>query len=122
MVAPGGGGGGGRGGGPMFGGGNTPNAQGFIRPIYGVDIALRKDFLKNNAASLTLQVNDIFKTRLNSTFSQSRFFEQNAERRRDWQVFRLNFNWRFGKMDVSLFKRKNTRIDAESMQGIQGNN
>ena len=122
LVAPGGGGGGGRGGGPMFGGGNTPNAQGFIRPIYGVDIALRKDFLKNNAASLTLQVNDIFKTRLNSSFSQSVFFEQNAERRRDWQVFRLNFNWRFGKMDVSLFKRKNTRIDAESMQGIQGNN
>ena len=123
LVAPGGGGGGGgRGGGPMFGGGNTPSAQGFIRPIYGVDIALRKDFLKNNAASLTLQVNDIFKTRLNSTFSQSVFFEQNSERRRDWQVFRLNFNWRFGKMDVSLFKRKNNRIDSESMQGMQGNN
>ncbi len=123
LVAPGGGGGGGgRGGGPMFGGGNTPSAQGFIRPIYGVDIALRKDFLKNNAASLTLQVNDIFKTRLNSTFSQSVFFEQNSERRRDWQVFRLNFNWRFGKMDVSLFKRKNNRIDSDSMQGMQGNN
>jgi outer membrane receptor protein involved in Fe transport len=121
LVAPGGG-GGGRGGGPMFGGGNTPNAQGFIRPLYGVDIALRKDFLKNNAASLTLQVNDIFKTRLNSTFSQSVFFLQNAERRRDWQVFRLNFNWRFGKMDVSLFKRKNNRIDSEGMQGMQGNN
>ena len=122
LVAPGGGGGGGRGGGPMFGGGNTPSAQGFIRPLYGVDIALRKDFLKNNAASLTLQVNDIFRTRLNSTFSQSIFFEQNSERRRDWQVFRLNFNWRFGKMDVSLFKRKNNRIDSESMQGMQGNN
>ena len=121
LVAPGGG-GGGRGGGPMFGGGNIPSAQGFIRPLYGVDIALRKDFLKNNAASLTLQVNDIFKTRLNSTFSQSVFFEQNSERRRDWQVFRLNFNWRFGKMDVSLFKRKNNRIDSESMQGMQGNN
>lgn len=121
LVAPGGG-GGGRGGGPMFGGGNTPSAQGFIRPLYGIDIALRKDFLKNNAASLTLQVNDIFKTRLNSTFSQSVFFEQNSERRKDWQVFRLNFNWRFGKMDVSLFKRKNNRIDSESMQGMQGNN
>lgn len=123
LVAPGGGGsGGGRGGGPMFGGGNTPLAQGYIRPIYGVDIAFRKDFLKNNAASLTLQVNDIFRTRLNSTFSQSIFFEQNSERRRDPQVFRLNFNWRFGKLDASLFKRKNNRIDSEGMQGIQGNN
>jgi len=121
----GGGGGGGRrggGGGGMFGGGNTPSAQGFIRPLYGVDIAIRKDFMKNNAASLTLQVNDIFRTRLNSVFSQSVFFEQNAERRRDPQVLRLNFNWRFGKVDVSLFKRKNNRIDTEGMQGMGGGN
>ncbi|MBL0359388.1 MAG: TonB-dependent receptor [Chitinophagaceae bacterium] len=120
----GGGGGGGRGGGGgMFGGGgNTPSAQGFIRPLYGADIAIRKDFLKNNAASLTLQVNDIFRTKLNSVFSQSVYFEQNTERRRDPQVVRLNFNWRFGKIDVSLFKRKNTKIDTEGMQGIGGGN
>lgn len=111
-------GGGGRGGGGFFGGGNSPSAQGFIRPLYGVDIAIRKDFMKNNAASLTLQVNDIFRTRLNSVFSQSVFFEQNTERRRDPQVLRLNFNWRFGKLDVSLFKRKNNRIDTESLQGM----
>jgi outer membrane receptor protein involved in Fe transport len=127
LVQPGGGGGGGggggRGGGPMFGGGNTPSAQGFIRPFYGVDIAIRKDFMKNNAASLTLQVNDIFRTRVNSTFSQSDFFEQDVYRRRDPQVFRLNFNWRFGKLDVSLFKRKNIRSEMESIQnGVQGNN
>lgn len=121
----GGGGGGGRGmgGGGMFGGGgNTPSAQGFIRPMYGVDIAIKKEFMKNNAASLTLQVNDIFRTRLNSVFSQSVYFEQNAERRRDPQVLRLNFNWRFGKIDVSLFKRKNNRVDTEGMQGMGGIN
>ena len=76
--------------------------------------------MKNNAASITLQVNDIFRTRLNSVFSQSLYFEQNAERRRDPQVIRLNFNWRFGKIDVSLFKRKNNRIDTEGMQGLSG--
>ena len=118
---PGGGGGGrGGGGGGMFGGGNIPSAQGYIRPLYGVDIAIKKDFMKNNAASITLQVNDIFRTRLNSVFSQSLYFEQNAERRRDPQVIRLNFNWRFGKIDVSLFKRKNNRIDTEGMQGLSG--
>ncbi len=114
----GGGGRGGGGGGMFFGGGNAPSAQGFIRPFYGVDIAIRKDLMKNNAASLTLSVNDIFRTRLNSVFTQSVFFEQNADRRRDPQVFRLNFNWRFGKIDVSLFKRKNTRMDTEGMQGM----
>jgi len=121
LVAPNTGGGGGRGGG-MFGGGNVPSAQGYIKPLYGVDIAIKKDFMKNNAASLTLQVNDIFRTRLNSTFSQSVYFEQDTDRRRDPQVLRLNFNWRFGKLDVSLFKRKNNRIDTEGMQGMQGSN
>jgi hypothetical protein len=32
-------------------------------------------------------------------------------RRRDPRVVRLNFNWRFGKMDASLFKRKNNRSE-----------
>lgn len=129
LVAPGGGGnnrggGGGRGGGMMFGGGgNVPTAQGYIKPIYSVDIAIRKDFLKNNAASLTLQVNDIFRTRINATHSESAFFVQDVERLRDPQVFRLNFNWRFGKVDATLFKRKNLRSEQESMQnGMQGMN
>ena len=93
--------------------------------MYGADIAIRKDFLKNNAASLTLQFSDIFRTRLNSTYSSSLYFEQNYDRRRDPQVFRLNFNWRFGKIDVSLFKRKNLKGEMENMQNTQqgiGNN
>ncbi|MEO6719858.1 MAG: TonB-dependent receptor [Ferruginibacter sp.] len=117
----GGGGGGGRGGGGggMFGGGSIPSAQGYIKAFYGFDIAIRKDFLKNNAASLTLQMNDIFRTRLNSTVSESIYFMQESDRRRDPQVLRLNFNWRFGKFDVSLLKRKNMKGEQESMQSIQ---
>jgi outer membrane receptor protein involved in Fe transport len=118
LVAPNGG-GGGRGGGPMFGGGNLPSAQGYIKPLYGADIAIRKDFLKNNAASLTLQFSDIFRTRLNSTHSESAYFIQDYDRRRDPQVLRLNFNWRFGKIDASLFKRKNLKGEMENMQNSQ---
>ncbi|CAN5425486.1 outer membrane beta-barrel family protein [soil metagenome] len=109
----------GDGGGGRFGGGNIPNAQGYIKPLYGADIAIRKDFLKNNAASLTLQFSDIFRTRLNSTYSSSLYFEQNYDRRRDPQVLRLNFNWRFGKIDASLFKRKNIKGEMENMQNSQ---
>ena len=113
----GGGGGGGRGGGGFggggggggFGGGQQPTAQGYVNPNYGFDAAIRKDFLKNKAASLTLSVNDIFKTKKYSYYSESEFFTQTSERRRDAQLFRLNFSYRFGKMDVSLFKRKNMR-------------
>ena len=119
LVAPNGGGGGGRGGGPMFGGGNLPSAQGYIKPLYGADIAIRKDFLKNNAASLTLQFSDIFRSRLNSTHSESKYFVQDYDRRRDPQVLRLNFNWRFGKIDASLFKRKNLKGEMENLQNSQ---
>ena len=120
-ILPAGGGGGNRGGGMMFGGGQLSTANGYIKPNYGFDLAFRKDFLKNNAASLTLSINDIFKTRVYSTHSESVFFLQDNIRRRDPQIARLNFNWRFGKFDVSLFKRKNLKGEAEGMQnGMQG--
>ncbi len=110
---------GGRGGGGGFFGGPQSAAQGFIRPNYGVDAALRFEFLKNRVASLSLNVNDIFRTRLFSQYTETPFFIQNSERRRDPQIFRLNFNYRFGKMDVSLFKRKNTKADGNVDMGNQ---
>ena len=113
--------GGGGGGGMMFGGGQLSAANGYIKPNYGFDIAFRKDFLKNNAASITLSMSDIFRTRLYSTHSESIYFIQDNTRRRDPQVARLSFNWRFGKFDVSLFKRKNLKGEQEGMQnGMQG--
>ncbi|HEV8283316.1 MAG TPA: TonB-dependent receptor [Chitinophagaceae bacterium] len=112
--------GGGRGG---FGPSISGNAQGYSKPTYGVDAALRYEFLKNKVASLTLSVSDIFKTRKNDVYTQSDDFTQHALRTRDAQFFRLNFAVRFGKFDVALFKKKNIRGDQEnmqnSMQGVQ---
>lgn len=115
----GGGRGGGGGGGGFMGGSPQPSAQGYINPNYGFDIAIRKDFLKTKTASLTLSVNDIFRTRKYSYYSTSPFFNQEYERRRDPQIFRLNFSYRFGKLDVSLFKRKNMKAGMEGMQDAQ---
>lgn len=95
------------------------SAQGFIRPNYGADISIRKNFLKNNAASLTLAWSDIFRTRTQENYSSSEFFTQENYRRRDPQVLRLSFNYRFGKFDAALFKRKNIRSEMENMQSIQ---
>lgn len=118
LVAP--GGGGNRGGmGMMFGGGSQPSSQGYIKPVYGVDFAIKKEFLKNNAASLTLQFSDIFRSKVYATHAESQYFIQDNTRRRDPQMVRLNFNWRFGKLDVSLFKRKNMKGEMENMQNAQ---
>lgn len=104
--------GGGRGG-NMFGGGPIATAQGYINPRYSFDIAVRKDWTwkGGTSASLTLSMNDFLKTQLYSTYSESSFLRQTSERRRDPQVARLNFSYRFGKFDVNLFKRKNTKAD-----------
>jgi outer membrane receptor protein involved in Fe transport len=107
-----GGGGGGMFGGGGFFGGSSSAAQGFIRPNYGVDAAIRLEFLKDKVASLSLNVNDIFRTKLFDQYTETSFLVQNVQRRRDPQVFRLNFNYRFGKFDASLFKRKNTKADS----------
>jgi outer membrane receptor protein involved in Fe transport len=121
ISSPGGsGGGGGRGGfggGGMFGGGGSAS-QGFIRPNYGVDAAVRFEFMKNKVASIGLSVNDIFRTRKFDSHTESPYLVQDVVRLRDAQIFRLNFNYRFGKFDASLFKRKNNRMEGEGMEGM----
>jgi hypothetical protein len=62
-------------------------------------------------------MNDIFRTRRIYSYSESAFFIQDAFRRRDPQVVRINFNWRFGKFDPNLFKRKNMRGEREGASG-----
>ncbi|HEY9340776.1 MAG TPA: TonB-dependent receptor [Hanamia sp.] len=113
---------GGGGGGRMWGGGNLSTANGYTEPVYGFDLAIKKDFLKDKAASISISMNDIFRTKVYRTHSRSDFSKtiysiQDNERRRDPQVVRLNLNWRFGKFDVSLFKRKNMKAGQEDMQG-----
>jgi len=110
--------GGGRGG---FGGNVSGNAQGYTMPSYGFDLAVKYEFLKNKAASVTLSGNDLFKTRVSDVYTSTGYINQHQVRRRDQQFFSLNFSYRFGKFDASLLKRKNMRAEQEGMQGgMQG--
>ncbi|GAC1443352.1 MAG: outer membrane beta-barrel family protein [Sediminibacterium sp.] len=113
ILPPNSGGDGGRRGGGMFGGGAQSTAQGYNLPRYGIDLAIRKDWTWKNgrSGSLTLGMNDVFRTQVFKSYSESTFFTQTSERRRDPQLLRLNFAYRFGKFDATLFKRKNTKAD-----------
>lgn len=120
VLPPGGSGGeGGRGGG-MFGGGGggmfgqTSTAQGYVRANYWADAAFKYEFLKNKQASISLNISDIFRTRRSDVHSESAYFIQDAFRRRDPQILRLNFSWRFGKFDPNLFKRKNMKNPGDN--------
>lgn len=92
----------------MFGGGSQPTAQGYIKPVYGADFSIRKDFLKNNAASVTLQVSDIFRTRVYDTYAETNFFIQENSRRRDPQIVKCLIS--IGDLENSILHYSNERI------------
>lgn len=115
VLPPGGSGSRGGFGGGMMMFGPSSSAQGYVRANYFVDMGVRFDFLKNKAASISLNVNDILRTRRSYVHSETPILSQDVFRRRDPQVLRLNFNWRFGKFDPNLFKRKNLKGEREGM-------
>ncbi|HVS98241.1 MAG TPA: outer membrane beta-barrel protein [Puia sp.] len=82
------------------------SSQGYIKPYWGIDMAVKKSFLKNNAASVTFSMSDIFRTRWSDQYSTSQFFQQEYDRLKDPQLFRVVLAYRFGKMDLNIFKRK----------------
>ena len=94
-------------------------SQGYIQASWGMDLAVKKSFLKNNAASVSLSINDIFKTRVSNQYSSSEYFTQTYNRLRDPQMVRLNLSYRFGKIEASLFKRKSNKGEMNATEGVQ---
>jgi len=96
------------------------SSQGYIRSFYGIDLALKKSFLKSKALSATIGVTDIFRTRKTDQYSYSAYFTQNYTRLRNPQMIKLNLAYRFGKIDASLFKRKSSGAGNQGMMdGMQ---
>ncbi|MBV8252709.1 MAG: TonB-dependent receptor [Chitinophaga sp.] len=93
-------------------------SQGYIKALWGVDAAIKKSFLKTNALSVTLAASDIFRSRISEQYSESPYFTQTYSRLRDPQMFRLTVAYRFGKMDVGLFKRKNMGAGMQGMSEV----
>lgn len=125
VLPPGGSGGGGGGnrwgGGGMWGMGmfgQTSAAQGYQKANYFIDAAVRLDLGKNKQTSISLNMNDVLRTRRQQIYSASSLFTQDVFRRRDPQLLRLNVNWRFGKFDPNLFKRKSNKLMGEGMENI----
>ena len=110
-----------QGGGP--GGGGPPmmqaqsSSQGYINPFYGVDIAFKKSFLKNDLATVTLSFNDIFRTRGNTQILNGDGFTQTYYRLNNPQNIRLNLSFRFGQMTNNMFKKNNdSGMESSNMQ------
>jgi outer membrane receptor protein involved in Fe transport len=104
----------------MFGRGSSQNtAQGYTKDLWFVDASVRKS-LANNKAFLTVSVQDVFKSRKFGSYTSSEFFIQDSYRLMNPQLVRVNLSYRFGKMDASLFKRKNNRVNMEGSDMMGG--
>lgn len=87
-------------------------SQGYIKPYYEADLAVKKTFLSGKMA-LTASFNDIFRSRKQDQYTYSTYFTQESVRLRNPQMLRLNLTYNFGKVDVSLFRRKNNNVQTE---------
>lgn len=85
--------------------------QGKTKSEFGSDFAMRKDFLKNNKATITFAVNDIFNTQRWGNIYDTPSFYQDSYRRWSVRTFRISFSYKFGNADFSLLNRKEKSND-----------
>lgn len=85
-------------------------------------MAIKKDWTwkGGNTISMTVGMNDLFRTETVSTYSVSQYFTQTTTRLRDPQLLRINLSYRFGKIDASLFKRKDLKADQGADTNTMG--
>ncbi|RAJ05280.1 outer membrane receptor protein involved in Fe transport [Chitinophaga skermanii] len=108
LPAGGGRGGGGGGGGFMM---IPTSSQGKVKGFNTLDLAIKKDFLKSKALSVTLTWQDVYDSRRFGMDLATSSYSQLAYRKRESEILRLNVSYRFGKFDSQIFKRKNTKAD-----------
>jgi hypothetical protein len=83
--------------------------QGKNKAQFVVDFALRKEFMKQKAAAITLAINDVFNTNRWGQILDTENFYQDSYRRWRVRTYRLTFTYRFGNRDFQLFGKDNDR-------------
>ncbi|MBS1662401.1 MAG: TonB-dependent receptor [Bacteroidetes bacterium] len=73
-------------------------AQGKVLASGGMDIAIKRDFLKDNAATLVVSLSDVFNTQQTrvDTYSQGQFFQESIGKP-ETRVLKINFTYSFGR-------------------------
>lgn len=82
--------------------------QGKNKEQYGFDFAIRKDFLKNKAGTITFNINDVLNSRRFGSITDTENFYQDSYRRWNVRTFRLSFSYRFGRSDLEIFKKRDS--------------
>ena len=91
----------------LTGGYQSPRVlpQGKRLENFSADFAVKKDFLKNDKATFTFSVNDIFDSQRFGVIYDTDNFYQETYRRRSVRGFRVSLSYKFGDAKFSLFKK-----------------
>jgi outer membrane receptor protein involved in Fe transport len=92
-------------------------AQGNIKEMVSVDAGLKKDIL-NNKGSLSLNIRDVFNSRVFGLVTDNGLFVQDWQRRRQGQVYNLTFSYRFGKLIPDNKKQQKRPGGSEEDMGF----
>jgi iron complex outermembrane recepter protein len=88
-------------------------AQGKVLPAGGMDMAIRRDFLKNHSGTVVISLSDIFNTERTriDTYTPGVFF-QDAITKPETRVLKINFTYSFGRELTG--ERHKDKVDVDS--------
>ncbi len=95
-----------------------PLAQGRTLEMYYMDLSLNKSFKQRLTFGLSL--NDVFNSKRRGSHYDTPDYIQDLSRRRESRFLKFNVTWMFGKMDASVFKRKNQNKKGQSGESSEG--
>jgi len=98
--------------------GKNVAGQGTVLPMYGVDMALKKDFLKNKALTVNLTVSDVFNIREFRLTGKTPYFEQDLMRKRESRIGFITVTYKFGKADNKSAKKVERQAEDNSGGGF----
>ncbi|WP_295122596.1 TonB-dependent receptor family protein [uncultured Chitinophaga sp.] len=93
--------------------------QGTYKAMNGIDVSVRKEFLKNNALAVSLNLSDVFNTRQFASHYETPDFIQDYDRRRTSRIVKINVRYRFAKIDPNLFRKKKIQKEEEEEETPQ---
>ncbi|MFN8284553.1 MAG: TonB-dependent receptor [Chitinophagales bacterium] len=95
--------------------------QGEITPMVFANLGFRYDFLKNNKASITVNVSDVFHTQYFGVSSNGTYFSGNVKRFWESTVGNIVFTYKFGKSENKQQMPKQKKSNFEDTgSGVDG--
>ncbi len=94
--------------------------QGYIKPNLVASIGFKKDFLKNNRASIAINIQDLFHTQRFEIESSGQNFKTSVSRISQSTVANITFTYKFGRSEEKSTPKKRSNTEDMGGGGMDG--